>query len=305
MDPAIVLTVGLILLVLVAALHQWVLDSPLLELGAASWFPAGGDLSAATAVARGALAGVIPLAATIAAATLVLTAPFRVWLWGVVGLLAATVALSPVFAVYRYDVRPPTPGEAATFAGLHDLGCAVLVVTDARDGPVNGYAIGGPFRDVIGVSEFALANLPPAQVEALLAHEACHHRERHALIRGGASVAVLATGAAVATTLFDALVPAAALCLVAIVAVERVLAYWAMRRLEYRADAVAGRHTSEDAVVSLLAALDDATGVDQAAVPWLLELFSTHPSYADRIARVRERTSVSGEGRRPSSVPSR
>jgi Zn-dependent protease with chaperone function len=131
-------------------------------------------------------------------------------------------------------------------------------------------------------------------VAALLAHEDCHHGERHVLVRGGVSVAVLAAGAAAATALFDALVPPVTLGLVATVAVERLLAYWVMRQLEYRADTAAVRRTSAEAVVSLLTTLDEATGVDQARVPWLLGLFSTHPSYADRIARVRERFAVRG-----------
>nr|WP_282594783.1 M48 family metalloprotease [Halomarina salina] len=170
-----------------------------------------------------------------------------------------------------------------------------MVVTDAGDGPVNGYAIGGPFRDVVGVSDFALTHLPPAQVAALLAHEVCHHRERHVLVRGAVSVAVLAVGAAVTTVLFDELVLAVTACLLVTVLVERVVAYWVMRRLEFRADAVAARRTSVPAVVSLLSALDDATDVDQAQVPWLLRLFSTHPTYVDRIARLRAQESRGGE----------
>lgn len=302
MEPIAVTTAVFVLAVVVAAFHQWVLDSPLLELGTESWFPTDGELPAAKALARGALAGAVPLAATIAAAALVLTAPFAVWVWGVVGLLAVTVALSPVLAVHRYDLRPPTPEERAALAALPDLHCEVLVVTDARDGPVNGYAIGGPFRDVVGVSEFALARLPPAQVAALLAHEACHHRQRHVLVRGGVSVAVLACGALVTTTLFDALTPPATLGLVATVAVERVVAYRVMRRLEYRADAVAAEYTSVEAVVGLLTALDDATGVEQASVPRLLGLFSTHPSYAQRVERLRGEATGDEAGRSPVST---
>ena len=43
MDPAVAFVVLSLLAVSAAALYQWVLDSPLLELGAESWFPAGGD----------------------------------------------------------------------------------------------------------------------------------------------------------------------------------------------------------------------------------------------------------------------
>ncbi|WP_336037194.1 M48 family metalloprotease [Halobacterium yunchengense] len=305
MDASVALVAGLLLAAALAAVHQWVLDSPLLELGEASWFPRGGDLSAAGAVVRGSVSAAVPVAATVLAAALVATAPFAVWVWGVVGLLAATVVLSPVLAVYRYDVRPPTPAEAAVVDALPDHGCEVLVVTDARDGPVNGYAIGGPFADVVGVSEFAFARLPPAQVASLVAHEVCHHGERHVLVRGAVSVAVLAAGAAAVTALFEGLTTAVLVVLVVTVAVERLAAYRVMRHLEYRADAAAVRRTSLDAVVSLLATLEEATVVDQASVPALLRVFSTHPSYAERVARVREQFAADAHGESAAAPTSR
>jgi Zn-dependent protease with chaperone function len=195
-------------------------------------------------------------------------------------LFAATVALSPVLSVYRYRVRPPTDEEATVIAAAGDLDCTVVVVEDARDGPVNGYALGGPFRDVVGVSAFALDRLSRSEVAALLAHEAAHHHERHVLVRGGVSVAVLAAGAAVLTLRFDALVPPATLGLVTTVAVERIVALWVMRRLEYRA----ARHTSVETVRSLLTTLAAATDVDQRRHSWVSNLFSTHSPYDDRLA---------------------
>lgn len=204
------LAVIVVLVVGLTALVQWLLDAPVFERGAASWFPTSGETPLGRTFVRVALAGLVPTVSLAVAAVLVFTAPFDVWVWGVVALLAVTVALSPVLAVFHHDVRPPTPAEVAKLSGAREaLDCDVLVVTDARDGTVNGYAIGGPFRDVVGVSEFALDTLPPAQVAALLAHEACHHRERHVLVRGAVSVTVLCVGAAVTTTLFDALGPLA------------------------------------------------------------------------------------------------
>ncbi|WP_256289587.1 M48 family metalloprotease [Halobellus inordinatus] len=272
--------------IVVVVLYQRILDSAYLEFGTMPRYPTRGHLPSPRAISRRALANAVPAATSVAAVVLVFTAPFRVWVWGVVGLLAVTVALSPVLAVFHYDVRPLTPAEAETVqTAIPALDCEVLAVTGTRNGPVNGYAIGGPFRDVVGVSEFALATLPPAQLAALLAHEACHHRERHVLVRGGVSVVVLAVGAAVTTTLFDALVPLSTLSLLVTIAVERVAAYGAMRWLEYRADAAAVQHTSAHAVASLLTALGATTDVDQPEGSWLLQLFSTHPAYADRIAR--------------------
>ena len=82
----------LVLGVAVAALHQWLLDSPLFEPGAAPRLPSDAERRAPRVV-RPALAGVLPGTAVVVAAVLVTTAPFRVWVWSVVGLLAATVTL--------------------------------------------------------------------------------------------------------------------------------------------------------------------------------------------------------------------
>jgi len=282
------LAVIVVFVVGLTGLVQWLLDAPVFERGAASWLPTSGEDALERTVVRVVLAGLIPTVSLAVAAVLVFTAPFDIWVWGVVALLAVTVTLSPVLAVFHHDVRPPTPAEVARLGGGQAaLDCEVFVVTDARDGTVNGYAIGGPFRDIVGVSEFALDTLPPAQVAALLAHEACHHRERHVLVRGAVSVVVFGVGAAVTTTLFDALSPLATVALVSTVVVERVVGYHVMRSLEFRADAAAARQTSTDAVTALLANLNETAGGGQARVPAALRVFSTHPSYAARIARLR------------------
>jgi Zn-dependent protease with chaperone function len=276
----------LIFTVFAAAVHQWVVSSQLLELGEASWFPRGGDISAVAATTRSWLAIIVSLAAWFIATVLILLAPFRLWVWGVVVLLALTVAISPVFAVYHYTTRVPMAVEAESLDQIPEFGCEVLVVTTSRGGPINGYAIGGPFRDVVGVSEFALSELLPDQIAALVAHEATHHHERHVLIRGGASLAVLGVSAAILTTLFETLVPLSMLGLVVAILLERIVSYWVMRRLEYRADTIAARRTSVEAVRTLLATLEATTTVDQTQVSQLLRLFSTHPPYADRLERL-------------------
>jgi len=277
----VVLAVGFVVF------FQWLLDSPVFEPGAASWFPRGTEDLLRRRGVRVALAGFIPTIALLGAAILLFTTPFDIWLWGVVALLAVTVSVSPVFAVYHHEVRPPTPTEAATIeSSLPDFDCDVLVVSDATDGTVNGYAIGGPFRDVVGVSEFALVHLPPEQVGALLAHEACHHNERHVLIRGALSVTVFGTGAGILTVLFDSLVPLATLSLLVIISVERVASYYLMRWLEFRADAAAVRRTSHDTVTSLFTSLNEDVGGEAAQIPTIFRLFSTHPTYAARIDRL-------------------
>lgn len=283
--------VVVVLAVGVASLSQWLLDAPALEPASTSWADDVPSTSHGDVVGRrvrsGTLAVLVPTAALGAAAVLVVTAPFDVWVWGVVVLLAATVALSPVLAVYHYDVRPLTPAEAERVRSARpDRECDVVVVADATDGTVNGYAIGGPFRDVVGISEFALETLSPDQIAALIAHETAHHREHHVLVRGTVSLVALGLGAAVVTALFDALVPASSALLLSTVLVERVLVYRVMRRLEYEADAVAVERTSTEAVTSLLSALEDVTGSRGTSTPLVTRLFSSHPTPEARIARL-------------------
>lgn len=273
-----------------AALHQLVVDSPLFELGEEYWFPGVEDgLDLPAALGRLAVPGALPAAGTLAAAVLVLTAPFRVWLWGVVGVVALTTLASPLLWVYRLGCRPPTPAERERLAAAPSDGVRLCIVEAAAAGPVNGYAVGGPFADVVGVSRFALDRLAARELAAAVAHEVGHHRLHHALVRGGASVATLALGAAVLTAAASALTPAAAGGLLALVATERLVALWATRTTEYHADEFAARRTSPAAVLALLETLDAAVALDQRAVPWYERLLSTHPPYERRIARLRRR----------------
>ena len=299
MDALTLTLAALVLAVLLAGLHEWLVDSELLELGTVSWSPLGAEQSLRSALSHGLVAAIVPLLGWAVATALVLTTPFRVWIWGVVVVLGLTVTLSPVLAFYRYETRPLTTDERAVLRDLPELGCDVVVVRGTPDGPVNGYAIGGPFRDVVGVSEFALDLLDPEELAALLAHEACHHEERHVLVRGGASLLVLAAGSLALTGIFDTLVPAATIGLVGLVVGERLFAFRVVRALEFRADAVAVRHTSVTAVRSLLETLDLADPVDQAAVPRWLGAFSTHPSYPARLARLESARGADGSGSRP------
>ena len=291
------LTGVILLTVIVSTLYQWLLDSPLFEFWETSRSPRGGTPWSRNRVVHTTLSGIVPVTAMIIATVIVMTMPFRIWAWSVVVLLAATIALSPIFVVYHYDVRPLTREETTTVRdALPDLDCEVVVITNARDNPVNGYAIGGPFRDVVGISEFALTHLPPYQVAALLAHEICHHRQRHVFIRGGVSVAILVVGTIITTTLFSSLTTLATLYLVITITVERVVSYKVMRLLEYQADANAAKRTSVDAVTCLLRELDTTAGSTRTWASWFRYVFSSHPPYPDRIERLQRQTSRQIDG---------
>lgn len=270
-----------------AVVHQVVVDSPLFEQGAESWFPRReGGLPVGVALARTAAGGAVPGVATLVAAALVATTPFRTWLWGVVGLTVLTVVVAPLAHASRLGCRPPTPAEADRLAdAFGEFTVDVCVVDAARTGPINGYAVGGPFGDVVGVSRFAVETLPAAALGALVAHEVGHHRLRHLLVRGAASTAWLAAGAGVLAWRFRTLAPAAALGLVGLVAGERLLALAVTRYTEYRADVFGARRTSPAATVDLFERLA-ATAPDRRA-PWCGRLLSTHPTYEERVARLR------------------
>lgn len=280
--------VGLALLALALAVaHQLVVDSPLFELGAEHWFPGAPDgLALTAALWRLAIPGALPAGATLVAAWLVSTSPFRTWLWAVVAVVAVTDVVSPLLQVYQLSCRPPTDGEAAKIADAPADGVRLCVVERARDGPINGYAVGGPFADVVGVSRYALEHLDGRQVGALVAHELGHLRLRHALVRAGASVGWLAAGAAVLTALFPTLSTAALAGMVALVVGERLVAGVVTRHTEYHADEFAARRTGPATMVGLLETLEATVAVDQRAVPWYERFLSTHPSYERRVARL-------------------
>lgn len=232
-----------------------------------------------------AAAHVVPAVATVGLAVVVWTTPVDVWLWAIVAVVAATAALGPPVDALRSTGRTPTPDEEARLAAVPDRDGVAVRVVPAR-GRVNGYAVGGPFADAVGVSEVALATLSPEAVAALVAHERGHLAGRHVLVRGAASVTWLAAGAlVVSATVAGSAATAAAVGV--LVAGERVLAAAVARRTEYAADAHAARRTSPEAVVALLETLDGAAGPRRRLR--LRAALSSHPTYRQRIDRLEPR----------------
>jgi len=287
------LTVVAILAAALVVLHQELLDSPAFEFGGEHWFPSATAVLPGREVLRRVLVGVVvPWLVLWGLAVLVYRMPFDVWIWIVAALTGVAVTASPLLNVHQLNTHDPTREEvfAAGLDRFADHEDVRLVVVETADvGLINGYTIGGPFADVVGLSRYAIESLPPAQAQAAFAHELGHHRLGHTLVRGATSVGVMILGAAVLSTLFSALTPVSTLAFLVLVGTERAAGTAVTRWSEYRADEFAARHTSPAAMLDLLRSLRAARGVDETTVPWWATLFSTHPTYTRRIAHV-ERT---------------
>lgn len=108
------------------------------------------------------LAGLAPVGATLAVSVLVWTRPMGIWLWGVAVIYGGTVALRPLVHGRRLAAREPTPDERAQFAAAGVDHRTVRVVETGRADALNGYTIGGPLSETVGVSR--------ATVEPLSTH---------------------------------------------------------------------------------------------------------------------------------------
>lgn len=293
MSHLAVLTVVAIVAAALVVLHQTLLSSPAFEFGGESWFPDAGAVLPGREVVRRVVVTVVgPWLLLWALAVLVYRAPFDLWIWVVAALTGVAVTVSPLVTVHQLHTHDPTREEVFAagldrFADHEDV--RLVVVETASVGLVNGYTIGGPFADVVGLSRYAIEHLPPAQAQAAFAHELGHHRLGHTLVRGGVSVGVMIVGAAVLSTLFSALTPLSTLAFLALVGTERAAGTAVTRLTEYHADEFAARHTSPAAMLDLLRSLRAARGIDEASVPWWGRVFSTHPTYTRRIANL-ERT---------------
>lgn len=232
------------------------------------------------------LAGLVPVVATLAVSVLVWTRPMGSWLWGVAVLYGGTVALRPLVHGRRLAVRRATAGERARFAAADVDHRTVRVVETGHPDTLNGYTIGGPLSETVGVSRAAVERLPPAQLAAAVAHERGHHAGRHALVRAGASVTWLVAGAFCITTAFAQTTPVASAAILGWVVGERLVATAVARVTEYRADAFAARSTSPAAVAGLLAAVRSERSIDTGLRGRLGHLLATHPPDDRRIARL-------------------
>ncbi|ELZ48748.1 peptidase [Halorubrum distributum JCM 9100] len=218
---------------------------------------------------------------------------------GVISALA--VSVGPLYAADRFrELREPTDAERAQIAALADPGGLDLdriaiesVGSDdggggsAADGPAEVAVRGPPGRRVLFLTADVLTDLDEDVAIGLLAAEAGRVATYYAEFRAVAVGAVLATLAAVVTTL----VPFES-GFAAVIAVG-VAAFWAGRRVQYAADTRAADAVGADRVADAFERVAERRGVEPETGDWST-WFEVQPPLGDRIARLRERAADEG-----------
>jgi STE24 endopeptidase len=261
--------------------------------------------------AVGAVLGAIVLAGFF---TLTHFAPRWWWAWGAAGAAALTVLLTFVFPVLVEPVfnkfTPLESGELRTnlvgLAARDGVPVKDVLVADAsrRTRAVNAYVSGfGPTRRIV-VYDTLLKEAPPAEVEAVVAHELGHAKDGD-VVTGtllgalGAAAAVCALALLAGWTGLlrragvDALGEPAALALLLAVAtvaglVSGPIQSLVSRRIEARADAHALALTRDpDTFEAMQARLSQVNLGDPDPSPVEFALFASHPSTVQRMAAAR------------------
>jgi STE24 endopeptidase len=226
-----------------------------------------------------------PLAAAAAAVALVL----------VLGFLAPVV-LEPIFNRFEPLGDEELAGRIRTLADRAQVPVRDVLVADAsrRTRKLNAYVSGfGKTRRVV-VFDTLLSRAGAGEVEAVVAHELAHRRERHVELLAGigavaATLGVVVLWLALGDGAGDARrVPEILLVLGGVeFAVAPPLAALS-RRLERTADRVALELTGDaDAFETMFRTLAETNLADLAPPRALHTLFSSHPTIPERIAAAR------------------
>ncbi len=238
------------------------------------------------------------------------------WWWGFAALAAAglTVLFSFVFPVLvepvfnKFTPMPDGPLRTSLMTMAADDGVPVrdVLVADAsrRTTALNAYVSGlGPTRRIV-VYDTLLREAPPAEVEAVVAHELGHAYDNDVLtgtLLGalGAAAAVCAvyligswTGLLRLAGVDSIAEPRAIALLLALAAVAGLvftpLQQLVSRRIEARADAHALALTGDPATVQSLEQRLATQNLSDVDPPWLeYIMFASHPSIVERIAAAR------------------
>jgi len=219
---------------------------------------------------------------------------------GVAVLAFLGVTVGPLYAADRYrETRRPTDDERAALDRLRAAGgldvdrVAVIETGDAAaaGGDATGDADrldvevsvrGPPTRRVLFVTDDALSGLEEAHLLGLLAAAAGRVESYYTAFRGVAVGVVLGVLAAIVATLVPFDRGFAALVAVGLVA------FWAGRRVQFAADALAGDRVGAAVVADAFERAAALRGVEPETGDWRT-LFEVQPPLGDRIARLRER----------------
>jgi STE24 endopeptidase len=241
-------------------------------------------------------------------------APRWWWAWVALGAAGLVVLLSLVFPVVvepvfnRFTPMPAGPLRDDLLALAERDGVAVrdVLVADAsrRTTALNAYVSGfGPTRRIV-VYDTLLAEAPPAEVRAVVAHELGHAAERDVVT--GTLVGALGTAAGVVAVhllgswtgllrragVESVTDPHGLALLLALAALAGLLAAPAQsllsRRIEARADDHALALTGDPASVETMERrLAEVNRADVDPPRWEYLLFASHPSVVERIAAAR------------------
>jgi len=241
-------------------------------------------------------------------------APRWWWAWVAAGAAALTVLFSFVFPVLvepifnKFTPMPSGPLRENLIAMAARDGVPVkdVLVADAsrRTNALNAYVSGlGPTRRIV-VYDTLLREAPPGEVEAVVAHELGHAKDRDVLT--GTLIGALAAAAAVCAvyligswtgllrragvdSITDPRAVALLLALATVVGLAAApLQSFVSRRIEARADAHALVLTEDPATVERMEqrlATTNLADVDPPRLEYVM--FASHPSVVERIAAAR------------------
>jgi len=249
------------------------------------------------------LAAGYALPMTAAVAALMEAAPDLWWLWAWSLWFATFVArtwLRPVFETQLFHTasRTEDPLLVASLARLLQrcgLQLAEVRIIDAsrRSRRANASVHGFGKAKRILLHDTLLTELSPAEVEAVVAHEAGHARRRHILryvMGAGAAGLVAAIGLATAGpwlgTTTSVRLAMFVIALPFLGFFLRPLALWALRRWELEADEFAVSHVGADAMAGALTKLYAANASAPGSDPIYAMFYASHPEPAQRLERL-------------------
>ena len=221
-----------------------------------------------------------------------------IWLAGWTGWWLLRAA-QPVLIAPLFDVIEPLPAGALRErlqALLRRCGVSpqrlFVLRSSARTAQANAQVSGGLAAPRIVLGDTLIAQLPPEEIEAVVAHELGHLQRGHlrlqALMLGASGLLLVALafaltasqpGAAARLALAWALLPSAW-------QLAQPLANAMYRRFEFEADEAAAHASSAEAMAAALRRLTRHNANAVRSDRWYERVYHTHPALAERLARL-------------------